>query len=96
LDPRATDHEDATADLSPARLCFGWPLEVNSGRQGSSSTRAATREGRRLDLSAKELAVLEALLTASPGRSAQNASWSKRGMRTPTRSPTPAIVWSPA
>ena len=29
--------------------------------------RTATREGRRLDLSAKELAVLEALLTASPG-----------------------------
>jgi DNA-binding response OmpR family regulator len=29
--------------------------------------RIATREGRRLDLSAKELAVLEALLTASPG-----------------------------
>ncbi len=29
--------------------------------------RTATREGRRLDLSAKELAVLEALLVASPG-----------------------------
>jgi DNA-binding response OmpR family regulator len=29
--------------------------------------RTATRDGRRLDLSAKELAVLEALLTASPG-----------------------------
>ena len=30
-------------------------------------SRIATRDGRRLDLSAKELAVLEALLKASPG-----------------------------
>ena len=30
-------------------------------------TRIATRDGRRLELSAKELAVLEALLKASPG-----------------------------
>ena len=30
--------------------------------------RTATRDGRRLDLSAKELAVLEALLRASPAR----------------------------
>ena len=38
-----------------------------SGVELDPLARTATRDGRRLDLSAKELAVLEALLTASPG-----------------------------
>ena len=51
-------------------------------------TRTATRDGRALDLSNKEFAVLEALLKASPADPQRRAATRTRpGTRTPTRSP---------
>ena len=50
--------------------------------------RTASRDGRHLHLSNKELAVLEALIVAHPPLSAPSASCKTPGTRTQTRSPT--------
>jgi CheY-like chemotaxis protein len=50
----------------------------------------ATRDGRRLDLSAKEFAVLEALMRASPAVLSAEPSSARYGTRTSTRSRTPS------
>jgi DNA-binding response OmpR family regulator len=66
-----------------------------AGIELDSLTGTVKRDGRRIELSAKERTVLEALLTASPGHSAPSGSSSKPGTRTsipsrtPSRSPSP-------
>ena len=59
------------------------------------TTGAVTRDGQTIELTAKERAVLEALLKATPPRSAQNGSSSRPGTRTSTHSPTPSRSPSP-
>ena len=53
-----------------------------AGIELDPTTGAVTRDGQTIELTAKERAVLEALLKATPPRSAQNGSSSRPGTRT--------------
>ena len=66
-----------------------------AGIELDPTTGAVTRDGQTIELTAKERAVLEALLKATPPRSAQNGSSSRPGTRTSTHSPTPSRSPSP-
>ena len=66
-----------------------------AGIELDPTTGAVTRNGQTIELTAKERAVLEALLKATPPRSAQNGSSSRPGTRTSTHSPTPSRSPSP-
>ena len=65
------------------------PVREIAGLRLDPFRREVYRDGRYVALTRKQFAVLEVLVAAEGGSSAPRSSWSGRGTRTPTRSPTP-------
>ena len=78
---RALARRKPTAQPHMLRAC-GIELDPRTG--------LVNRDGRPIDLTPKERAVLEALLRASPAALTQRSSSNRPGTKTPTRSPPPS------
>ncbi len=65
------------------------PVREIAGLRLDPFRREVYRDGRYVALTRKQFAVLEVLVAPKAVSSAPRSSWNGRGMRTPTRSPTP-------